>query len=75
MEGHNFFAFDTVISSVAYYIIAAFSFLLACTLSPTNLAGPGFDIVVFLFVIIFSIYLLFKNWRLIKKGKSSWAFI
>lgn len=52
---------------VAYYLMANFAALTIHSVSPTNMAGPGVDLLVYLLALVFSIVFLTKS---IIKAKS-----
>ena len=52
---------NSTVKTILYYLIAFILILIIHSLSPTNLAGPGLDIVVYFCSLIISLGLLGKS--------------
>ena len=61
---------NPVLFTVIYYLASIILILVGHTIEPTNLTGPGLDLIIFFVVIMCSIILLIRDYSKIKKDKA-----
>jgi hypothetical protein len=61
---------NPVLFTIIYYLASIILILVGHAIEPTNLAGPGLDLIIFFVVIMCSIILLVRDCFKIKKDKA-----
>jgi len=60
---------NRILFTIIYYIAATFLIFIGGKIEPTNLAGPGLDMIAYFLVFITSLVLLIRDLAKIKRGK------